>query len=154
MTNRRKSHNPKGFDDDSMTEELKNFQNEDIINYKFEIPLKYQIGKNVKVVNESVRKDGKLLKYYENSVLEIISKNNTLSRVFPDGYSITYYANKDIKQVKLIFKFKTYADGRIIYFYSKNKSLEFNFPSQGFIAYKFKNNQLEKHYFDGRKYIK
>lgn len=32
--------------------------------------------------------------------------------------------------------------------------MEFNMQNEGFIAYKFKNNQFEKHYFDGRKYIK
>jgi hypothetical protein len=66
--------------------------------------------------------------------------------LFPDGYYTTFYANKDIKQ--------NFPNGKTIYFYSKNKSLEFNLPDQGFIAYKFKNFQFEKHFFDGRKYIK
>ena len=42
----------------------------------------------------------------------------------------------------------------MIYFYYKNKSYEYNMSKEGFTAYKFKNNQFEKHYLDGRKYIK
>ena len=49
---------------------------------------------------------------------------------------------------------KNYSDGNFIYFYSKNQSFELNCSKQGFIAYKFKNNQLEKHFNDGRKYIR
>ena len=88
--------------EDSMIKELDNFKREDLSNFKFEIPSKYQLGKNIKVLKENLRKDGTLLKYYENSVLEVVYKNNTINRVFPDGLSITFYSNKDIKQVNYI----------------------------------------------------
>jgi hypothetical protein len=84
---------------DSMIKELDNFKQEDFSSYKFEIPTKYQMGKNVKIVKEIFRKDGANLKYYENSIIEVIYKNKTMNRIFPDGYTITFYSNKDIKQV-------------------------------------------------------
>ena len=84
--------------DDSLIEELENFKIEGS-NFKFDIPQKYEIPNNLKLVKEEVRKDGSRIKCFENSLLEIKLKNNTLNRIFPDGYSITYYANKDIKQV-------------------------------------------------------
>ena len=84
-----------------MLQELSNFKVEGQNNFKFEIPIKYQLGKNLKVVKENARNDGTLVKYYENSVVDLVSKNNNLNRVFPDGYTITFYGNKDIKQVNV-----------------------------------------------------
>jgi hypothetical protein len=69
------------FEEDSMVAELKEFKKEDLGLYKFDIPLKYQLAKNVKVSSECTRPDGKLVKYYENSVVEIITKNKTVTRV-------------------------------------------------------------------------
>lgn len=85
--------------EDSMMEELEIFKSEDISSFKFEIPLKYQIFKNLRLIDENLRKDGTIIKYYENSVVEIITHKNTIKRIFPDGYTITFYHNKDIKQV-------------------------------------------------------
>jgi hypothetical protein len=64
------------INEDSMIIELNEFKEDKLINYKFEIPLKYQMSKNVKVVGENVKNDGKIVKYYENSVVDVISKNN------------------------------------------------------------------------------
>lgn len=79
---KKKSVDIKNSLNDSMLDELAEFKKEELLSYKFEIPLKYQIGKNIKIINESVRDDGKLVKYYENSVVEIISKNKNITRVY------------------------------------------------------------------------
>ncbi len=97
-------HEKKEKNNDSMMKELETFKQEDLSSFKFEIPAKYQMGKNVKVVKEISRKDGAILKYYENSILEVIYKNKTTNRIFPDGYTITFYSNKDIKQVNFNLK--------------------------------------------------
>lgn len=66
--------------------------------------------------------------------------------MFPDGYEIWYYNNKDI-QLKL-------SNGRLYFFYNKNKSFEFRFLNDNFTVYKFPSDQYEKHYFDNATSIK
>jgi hypothetical protein len=51
----------------------------------------------VKCIKEKALKK-KLIKIYENKVFEIIDKNNTIRRIFPDSYEIIFYRNKDIQQ--------------------------------------------------------
>lgn len=68
-------------DTDSIMEEYRNFKNEDSSIYKHEIPLKYQFSNNIKIKNEQSMPDGRTLRYYENSVIEVISKNKNLTRV-------------------------------------------------------------------------
>ena len=59
--------------------ELENFKKEEKI-YKFEIPLKYQMSKFEKCIKERKIK-GRLVKFYENSVIDIINKNKTVKDV-------------------------------------------------------------------------
>jgi hypothetical protein len=66
---------------DSIIEEYKEFKNEDIGRYKHDVPLKYQFGGAVKVVNEQKMADGRLLRYFDNSVIELVSRNGTVTRV-------------------------------------------------------------------------
>jgi hypothetical protein len=68
------------YEDDSMLMELKEFKDDDIINYKFEVPLKYQISKGIKIINEE-QKEGKFIRYYENKVIEIVTKSKNITRV-------------------------------------------------------------------------
>lgn len=69
------------FDEDSMIAELEDFKLDDLSNYTFEIPLKYQISKHAKVESEDKRNDGKVVKYYDNAIVEIISRNKNVTRV-------------------------------------------------------------------------
>ena len=38
---------------------------------------------------------GRLVRFYENSVIDIIGKKKTITRIFPDGFEIWFYNNKD-----------------------------------------------------------
>jgi hypothetical protein len=69
------------LEEDSMIVELEEFKQDDLGYYTFEIPPKYQISKSVRLDSEDLKKDGKLVKYYNNSVVEIVAKNKTISRV-------------------------------------------------------------------------
>ena len=124
--------------------ELENFKKEENI-YKFEIPLKYQMSKFEKCIKERKIK-GRLVKFYENSVIDIINKNKTVKRIFPDGYELWTYNNKDVQQ--------KFPNGRIDFYYHRNKSCEFRDLNKGYLVYKFTSGQYEKHYFDNSKNIK
>lgn len=124
--------------------ELENFKKEEKI-YKFEIPLKYQMSKFEKCIKERKIK-GRLVKFYENSVIDIINKNKTVKRIFPDGYELWTYNNKDVQQ--------KFPNGRIDFYYHRNKSCEFRDLNKGYLVYKFTSGQYEKHYFDNSKNIK
>lgn len=67
--------------EDSMLFDLKQFKQDDMLNYKFDIPLKYQMSKNAKVVSEDKKQDGKIVKYYDNSVVEIVGRNGNITKV-------------------------------------------------------------------------
>lgn len=124
--------------------ELENFKKEEKI-YKFEIPLKYQMSKFEKCIKERKIK-GRLVKFYENSVIDIINKSKTVKRIFPDGYELWTYNNKDVRQ--------KFPNGRIDFYYHSNKSCEFRELNKGFLVYKFTSGQYEKHYFDNSKNLK
>jgi len=64
--------------------------------------------------------------------------------VFPDGYTIVYFNNNDIKQ--------TYADSKVVYYFADAKTTQSTFPD-GLQVFKFANNQVEKHFPDGTKEI-
>jgi centromere protein J len=65
--------------------------------------------------------------------------------VWPDGYSVIYFANNDIKQV--------FAGGhKTVYFFAKVGTTQTTF-SNGMQAFRFANNQVEKHYPNGTKEI-
>ena len=128
----------------ALLEELENFKKEEK-NYKFKIPTKYQMNNSIRFLKQTVVK-GKIIKFYENSVIDLINRHRTIKRIFPDGYEICYYNNKDVKQ--------KFPDGRIYFYYNLNKSFEFRFFNQNFFVYKFISGQFEKHYFDHSKSVK
>ena len=128
----------------SLLEELDNFKKEEKL-YQFEIPPKYVMSQFVKCKKEKQIK-GRLVRFYENKVIDIIGKKKTITRIFPDGYEIWFYNNKDVEQ--------RFPNGRIYYFYNRNKSSEFRFLNDNYLVYKFPNGQYEKHYFDNSVNIK
>lgn len=62
----------------------------------------------------------------------------------PDGYTIVYFNNNDIKQ--------TYADQKIVYYFADAKTTQTTYPD-GLQVFKFSNRQIEKHFTDGTKEI-
>ena len=75
---------------------------------------------------------------------ELVYSNGIKKEVYPDGYSIVYFNNKDIKQC--------FPDGRIVYHYAEAKTVQTTFPD-GLQLFKFSNGQIEKHFPDGSKEI-
>jgi hypothetical protein len=67
---------------DSIIEEFETFKNEDPNIYKFEIPSKYIFSTTLKVVKEQNMPDGRIIRYYENSVIEVVTKNKNITRVY------------------------------------------------------------------------
>lgn len=66
---------------DSLLEEFLSFKNEDLVDkYKFEIQEKYVLPKTVIIVKE-IQSEGKFIKFYDNNVIDVISKNQNLTRV-------------------------------------------------------------------------
>ena len=130
--------------DTSLLTELENFKEEEHL-YKFEIPSKYHMPQFTKCKKEKKIK-GRLVRFYENSVIDIIGKKKTITRIYPDGFEIWFYNNKDVEQ--------RFPNGRIYYYYNRNKACEFRFLNENFLVYKFPNGQYEKHYFDNSLNIK
>ena len=129
--------NSENFDKKELIEELERFKNEEK-EYKFSIPQKYSLDTNrIKLIKNGIIK-GLFVKVYENKVIDIINKHGTTKRIFPDGFQISFYNNKDIKL--------RYNNKDEFCFYHVNQTEEFRFPSKGIIVYKFKNGQFEKHY--------
>lgn len=124
--------------------ELENFKKEEG-SYVFEIPTKYQMSNFVKCLKET-RVKNKVVKFYENSVVDVIDKHRTIKRIFPDGFEILFFKNKNITL--------KYPCGKRYYYYYRNKSYEFRFLSQNFFVYKFSSGQYEKHYLDNSKNLK
>ena len=125
------------LDKKELIEELERFKNEEK-EYKFSIPQKYSLDTNkIKLIKNGIIK-GLFVKVYENKVIDIINKHGTTKRIFPDGFQISFYNNKDIKL--------RYSNKDEFCFYHVNQTEEFRFPSKGIIVYKFKNGQFEKHY--------
>ena len=75
-----KSDNIKQKDEDSILNELIAFKNEDNFLYRTEIPMKYRTDK-LKLLKEDVKNDGKITRYFENNVIEVITKNGNLTKV-------------------------------------------------------------------------
>lgn len=124
-------------DKKELIEELERFKHEEK-EYKFIIPQKYSLDTTkIKPIKNGIIK-GLFVKVYENKVIDIINKHGTTKRIFPDGFQINIYNNKDIKL--------RYINKDEFCFYHVNQTEEFRFPSKGIIVYKFKNGQFEKHY--------
>lgn len=65
---------------DSLLEEFFEFKNEDFEKYKFVMLEKYQFPSSIKI-NKEIQSEGKLIRFFENSVIDVISKNKNLTRV-------------------------------------------------------------------------
>ncbi|CAI2386820.1 unnamed protein product [Moneuplotes crassus] len=99
---------------------------------------------NCTVVQENTSADGKIVRWYANNKKEVIFKKGVRKEIFPDGYTIVYFKNKDVKQ--------TYPDGTVVYYFDEAKTTQTT-DVEGTHIYKFENEQIEKHYQDGSKEI-
>ena len=127
--------NSENIDKKELIEELERFKHEEK-EYKFVIPQKYSLDTNkTKLIKNGIIR-GLFVKVYENKIIDIINKHGTTKRIFPDGFQISFYNNKDIKL--------RYNNKDEFCFYHVNQTEEFRFPSKGIIVYKFKNGQFEK----------
>jgi len=52
---------------------------------------------SLQVMQESTSSDGKLQRLFSNGKKEVIFANGVRREVWPDGYQIVWFANKDIK---------------------------------------------------------
>ena len=139
LENKRSSNdkNSQNSENQELIKELERFKHEEK-EYKFLIPQKYSFDKNkTKLLKNGIIK-GLFVKVYENKVIDIINKHGTTKRIFPDGFQISFYNNKDIKL--------RFTNKDEFCLYHVNQAEEFRFPSKGIIIYKFKNGQFEKHY--------
>ena len=75
---------------------------------------------------------------------EKVLKNGTKIRNFPDGRSVIYFQNGDIKE--------SHPDGKIIYQYHEAQITQTTFPD-GIEISEFSNGQIEKLFPNGRKEI-
>ncbi len=80
-----------------------------------------------------------MIKFYENFVIEIIFKNNTINKIYPDGSIISILPSRDMRLISpngdLFYKFKRVNLNESIY-YDKQYKLT-----------RFKNGTIEKLYF-------
>lgn len=66
--------------------------------------------------------------------------------MYPDGYTIVYFSNKDIKQ--------TFPNNeKVVYFFAEANTTQITF-SDGLKTFRFGNGQIESHFPDGMKEIK
>ena len=95
----------------------------------FEFPDKYfdEKDENNKIIKHQFDLDGKTIKIFNNNKKEIIFPNNTRKQIFPDGYTIVYFSNGDLKEIIPNYK--------EIYYYKKDEVYQIDFT-------------------DGNKYIK
>lgn len=100
---------------------------------------------NKRVVQENISNDGKIVRWYANSKKEVIFRKGVRKEIFPDGYTIVYFKNKDIKQ--------TYPDGKVVYYFDEARTTQTT-ELDGVHIYKFYNGQIEKHFPDGSKEIR
>ena len=79
---------------------------EDISQYEMRFPEVYhgKAQRASKLVKQEVSNDGKILKIFENNKKEVIFPSGMRKEIYPDGYTIVFFGNKDIKQVILILK--------------------------------------------------
>lgn len=76
-------------------------KNEDITKYEMKFPEEYHgnAQKASKLIKQEVSNDGKILKIFENNKREVIFPSGMRKEIYPDGYTIVFFGNKDIKQV-------------------------------------------------------
>ena len=87
----------------------------------FEFPEKYfdEKDENNNIIKHQFNLDGKTIKIFNNNKKEIIFPNNTKKQVFPDGYTVVYFSNGDIKE--------TIPNYKEIYYYKKDDAYQINF---------------------------
>ena len=74
-----------------------------------------------RLIKEEKTSDGKIIRDYQNRK-EIIFPNIGLRKeIYDDGYQISYFKNKDIKQL--------YPDGTEVYLYAENHTVATSFPN-------------------------
>ena len=115
---------------------------EDISNYDFIIPEKYN-NNNYELLN-MIESDGKKINLYTNNKKEIIFESGVRKEIFNDGYHLVFFPNGDKKQI--------FPNNKTVYYFSDSKTVQTSFPD-GLNIFKFDNNQIEKHYPDGSKFI-
>lgn len=108
------------------------------------LPL-YHNNNIVNLVGQEVTQDGKIIKVYENGKKEVIFPSGLRKEIFSDGYQVTYFQNKDIKQL--------YPDQKEVYYFGLNQTVQTKFPD-GLQVFKFANGQIEKHYPDKSRVIR
>ena len=99
----------------------------------------------IRLIRQDITEDGKIIKQYENNKKEVIFPISGLKKeLFEDGYQVSYFKNKDIKQL--------YPDGKEVYLYAENNTVVTKFPN-GLRVFKFSNGQIEKNFPDGTKIV-
>jgi centromere protein J len=91
----------------------------------FEFPEKYfdENDENNKIIKHQFDLDGKTIKIYKNNKKEIIFPNNTRKQIFPDGYTLVYFSNGDIKEI--------IPNNKEIYYYKKDEVYQVDFIDGG-----------------------
>jgi len=112
--------------------------------YDLVFPEQYHSDANVTIISNKVSSDGKVAKVFSNGKTELKFANGVRRESFPDGYTIVYFTNNDIKQ--------THVNGKVVYYFAKAKTTQTTFPD-GLQVFKFPTGQLEKHYPDHTKEI-
>ena len=103
------------------------------------------MNKELIVIGQEITEDNKIIKTYSNNKVEILFPSGLRKEIFEDGYQITYFTNKDIKQI--------YPDKKEVYFFAKDNAIQTKFPNEVQV-YKFSNGQIEKNFPDGGKTVK
>ena len=114
-----------------------NKENDELI-----IPDKYKNTENNKLI-KTIHPEGKTINIYNNKK-EIFFKSGVKKEIFIDGYQLVHFPNGDIKQ--------NFGDGKIVYYFNDSKTIQTTYKD-GLNVFKFNNNQIEKHYPDGSKFI-
>ena len=115
-------------------------------NFDFIIPKKYLNKKKYVLINSIEQNNGQIINIYTNDKKEIIFKSGVKKEIYDnDGYKLVLFPNGDKKQY---FK----KEGKIIYYFNESKTVQTSYKD-GLNIFKFNNNQIEKHYPDGTKFI-
>ena len=104
-----------------------------------------KMNNELMVISQDITDDNKIIKTYSNNKVEILFPSGLRKEIFEDGYQITYFTNKDIKQI--------YPDKKEVYFFAKDNAIQTKFPND-IQVYKFSNGQIEKNFPDGGKTVK
>ena len=122
-----------------------NLEDDDPSQYEMVFLPLYHNNNIVNLVGQEVTQDGKIIKVYENGKKEVIFPSGLRKEIFSDGYQVTYFQNKDIKQL--------YPDQKEVYYFGLNQTVQTKFPD-GLQVFKFANGQIEKHYPDKSRVIR